>query len=202
MLNFLSQLYIKILVGLIVGIIAPIALFIYRKVVAEHFFSFAYYISNKDIEIRTFSLSIVYGNNFNIYSLEGIGDTFKNKHFNVTVVDGYQFIINRIFSYKIIFHPSFAMNDEEMEELPNSMEVSPQSRKFSYRTGINDMADELSVILQTLSQLGLCEYYMNIILNGRKERKERIHLEDTGKMAHEVRRNVSRTGWFNSNSAA
>ncbi len=109
----------------------------------------------------------------------------------------YDFIVNKTFSYDIKINSGFDNNDLELEEIPNSIEISPLEQKFSYRSGINDLAAELYTILQNLSSLGVCQYYINIVLNGKAQR---IHLEDTNGMAREVRKQTAGGRWGNSYS--
>lgn len=196
MINFLSQFAFNLLITIIGSIILSVVGYIFRRSILVHFFEFIFWISNKEIELE-FSLSIVYDETFNLDLLEGIGQRFSVDGFEVNFMNEHEFIINKKYSYKIIINRNFSNNEPELEDIPYAIEVTPQVSGFSYRSGLNKLCVETSTILRQLSTLGVCQYYMNIILNGKMER---IHLEEVNDLIGEVRKNASNISFHNSKS--
>lgn len=188
MISFLLHFLLHFLLQLLVAIIILVLTFIYRSKILIYIVRFIFWISNKDIEIKDFRLSIVYEQDFNLDAIQDIGKRFTDEGFEINFSNAYNFIINKTFSYKVSINKSFYNNDPELGEIPFSIGISPMVRKFSYRSGINDLASEFYTILQQLSSLGVNKYYIVIVLNGKIKR---IHLENTNDMAHEVRKEAT-----------
>ena len=167
MVGLISESLAEISAGIVSAIVATLIINFFKYKIYSQILKFTWWVTNKDIEFFDFRLSIVYEYGFNDDELQGLGKMLSDKKFECKFFTPYNFVLTKSFSYEVNINKTHEESVESFETPLYSMEIVPNIKTFSYRSGIEMLAKEMSLIVESLSGLGkgpTC--YLNVRIKG------------------------------------